>query len=179
MRPLALTHHDGSFAAAAQQPRLAVRCVRSADESWRDAGNGSLIEDFVARSGTRFVVQSRNGSKGDCETFYFSGANANYMVRRPQGPYRQQPRWVALGLPAQLVIKPMSDWRTGQLSCKRWLVTCGGLLGPHVAGGSGPAQPACYRFGWSWSVPACCVWRAARSQRWWGPAWRVAAWLRF
>ena len=60
---------------------------------WRVAGNGSLIEDFVARSGTRFVVQSRNGSKGDCETFYFSGANANYMVRRPRCPYRQQPCW--------------------------------------------------------------------------------------
>ena len=85
VRPLALTHHDGSFAAAAQQPRPVVCRVQSAQGLWRVAGNGSLIEDFVARSGTRFVVQSRNGSKGDCETFYFSGANANYMVRGLQG----------------------------------------------------------------------------------------------
>jgi hypothetical protein len=40
----------------------------------------------VQRTGTRFVVQSRNGTKGDCETFYFSGANANYMVRGAPGP---------------------------------------------------------------------------------------------
>jgi len=40
----------------------------------------------VQRTGTRFVVQSRNGTKGDCETFYFSGANANYMVRGALGP---------------------------------------------------------------------------------------------
>ena len=101
MRPLALTHHDGSFVAAGQQPRLAVRCTRSAEGVWLVAGNGSLIEDFVARSGTRFVVQSRNGSKGNCETFYFSGANANSMVRCPRCPYCQQPCWVALGSPAQ------------------------------------------------------------------------------
>ncbi len=40
----------------------------------------------MQRTGTRFVVQSRNGTKGDCETFYFSGANANYMVRGALGP---------------------------------------------------------------------------------------------
>ena len=98
-----------------------MRSVQSAEGLWRCAGNGSLIEDFVARSGTRFVVQSRNGSKGDCETFYFSGANANYMVRRPQGPYRQQPCWVALGLPAHLVNRPMSDWyRASCLASAGW-----------------------------------------------------------
>ena len=48
------------------------------------AGSGdSLIQDFVARSGTRFVVQARNGSKDACETFYFAGANAYYLVRTP------------------------------------------------------------------------------------------------
>ena len=84
MRPLALTHHDGSVAAAAAAAPVCTAC-RPLRVLWRAAGNGSLIEDFVQRSGTRFVVQSRNGSKGDCETFYFSGANANYMVRGPQG----------------------------------------------------------------------------------------------
>lgn len=43
-------------------------------------GNPGLIQDFVARSGTRFVVQARNGSQGSCETFYFAGANAYYLV---------------------------------------------------------------------------------------------------
>ncbi len=43
--------------------------------------NADLIQDFVARSGTRFVVQARNGSHGSCETFYFAGANAYYLVR--------------------------------------------------------------------------------------------------
>ena len=77
--------------AAALHLRPFACCMQFAEALWRVAGNGSLIEDFVARSGTRFVVQSRNGSKGDCETFYFSGANANYMVRGPQGQYCQQP----------------------------------------------------------------------------------------
>ena len=43
--------------------------------------NADLLQDFVARSGTRFVVQARNGSHGSCETFYFAGANAYYLVR--------------------------------------------------------------------------------------------------
>ena len=42
-----------------------------------DAG---LINDYVRRSGTRFVVQAANGPKDACETFYFAGANAYYMV---------------------------------------------------------------------------------------------------
>ena len=142
----------------------------------RVAGNGSLIEDFVARSGTRFVVQSRNGSKGDCETFYFSGANANYMVRRPRCPYCQQPCWVALGVPAQRVIKPMTDWCCGQLACKRWLVTCGELSGLPVAGGSTASLLYLGRIVVSVSVSQVA---AAGSQRWWRPAWPVAAWLRF
>lgn len=42
--------------------------------------NADLIQDFVARSGTRFVVQARNGTHGLCETFYFAGANTYYLV---------------------------------------------------------------------------------------------------
>ena len=42
--------------------------------------HADLIQNFVARSGTRFVVQSRNGSHDSCETFYFAGANAYYLV---------------------------------------------------------------------------------------------------
>lgn len=34
----------------------------------------------MARSGTRFVVPARNGAKDSCETFYFAGANAYYLV---------------------------------------------------------------------------------------------------
>ena len=33
------------------------------------------------RSGTHFMIQARNGSKDACETFYFAGANAYYLVR--------------------------------------------------------------------------------------------------
>ena len=43
-------------------------------------GHADLIQNFVARSGTRFVVQARNGSHDSCETFYFAGANAYYLV---------------------------------------------------------------------------------------------------
>ena len=32
------------------------------------------------RSGTHFMIQARNGSKDACETFYFAGANAYYLV---------------------------------------------------------------------------------------------------
>ena len=35
----------------------------------------------MARSGTRLVVQARNGSADSCETFYFAGANTYYLVR--------------------------------------------------------------------------------------------------
>ena len=35
----------------------------------------------MARSGTRLVVQARNGSTDSCETFYFAGANTYYLVR--------------------------------------------------------------------------------------------------
>ena len=42
--------------------------------------NSGLIQDFVTRSGTRFVVQAKNGSKDSCETFYFAGANTYYLV---------------------------------------------------------------------------------------------------
>lgn len=34
----------------------------------------------MTRSGTRFVVQAKNGSKDSCETFYFAGANTYYLV---------------------------------------------------------------------------------------------------
>lgn len=44
-------------------------------------GGAGLIQDFVARSGTRFVVQSRDGEQDSCETFYFAGANTYYLVR--------------------------------------------------------------------------------------------------
>ena len=44
------------------------------------ASGQGLIQDFVARSGTRFVVQARNGSTDSCETFYFAGANTYYLV---------------------------------------------------------------------------------------------------
>ena len=43
-------------------------------------GGAGLIQDFVARSGTRFVVQSRDGQQDSCETFYFAGANTYYLV---------------------------------------------------------------------------------------------------
>ncbi len=42
--------------------------------------NSGLIQDFVTRSGTRFVVSAKNGSKDSCETFYFAGANTYYLV---------------------------------------------------------------------------------------------------
>jgi hypothetical protein len=45
-----------------------------------NSSNAGLIQDFVARSGTHFVVQARNGSKDSCETFYFAGANTYYLV---------------------------------------------------------------------------------------------------
>ncbi len=47
--------------------------------------NDGLIQDFVTRSGTRFVVQAKNGSQDSCETFYFAGANTYYLVRASHG----------------------------------------------------------------------------------------------
>ena len=44
------------------------------------SSNDGLIQDFVTRSGTRFVVQAANKSKDSCETFYFAGANTYYLV---------------------------------------------------------------------------------------------------
>ena len=44
------------------------------------SSNDGLIQDFVTRSGTRFVLQAANKSKDSCETFYFAGANTYYLV---------------------------------------------------------------------------------------------------
>lgn len=40
-----------------------------------------MITGFVQRSGTRFVVQAADGDPNSCQTFYFAGANAYYIVR--------------------------------------------------------------------------------------------------
>lgn len=55
-------------------------CGAAPSPSSSSSGAG-LVQDFVARSGTRLVVQSRDGSKDSCETFYFAGANTYYLVR--------------------------------------------------------------------------------------------------
>lgn len=42
---------------------------------------GQLLDQFVQRAGTRFVIAARDGDPDSCENFYFAGANANYLVR--------------------------------------------------------------------------------------------------
>ena len=89
VRHFALTHHvNHVLHCTVDFARFVLLACKHTDLRCA-AGNGTLIEDFVQRSGTRFVVQSRNGSKGDCETFYFSGANSNYLVSFacPRGRY--------------------------------------------------------------------------------------------
>ena len=52
-----------------------------ADGPLARAGNNSgLITEFVQRSGTRFVVQSADGAADSCQTFYFAGANSQFLV---------------------------------------------------------------------------------------------------
>eukprot|EP00884_Botryococcus_braunii_P022962 jgi/Botrbrau1/934/Bobra.0167s0045.1 len=48
--------------------------------------NGRLLDQFVQRAGTRFVIAARDGDPDSCETFYFSGANANYLMVRAANP---------------------------------------------------------------------------------------------
>ncbi|KAK9917541.1 hypothetical protein WJX75_005540 [Coccomyxa subellipsoidea] len=73
-------------------------------------GGAGLIQDFVARSGTRFVVQSRDGAQDSCETFYFAGANAYYLMIRAADPKTRPQVLEILDSAQSLGLKVLRMW---------------------------------------------------------------------
>ncbi|CAL8463261.1 g2795 [Coccomyxa elongata] len=73
-------------------------------------GGAGLIQDFVARSGTRFVVQSRDGQQDSCETFYFAGANTYYLMIRAADPKTRPQVLEILDSAKDLGLKVLRMW---------------------------------------------------------------------